>query len=287
MSTTVTHVVANGQVQFQNVPYTQPRQVGRVFRDTAIVQIVSGGFALLFGIICTATTVWIPTFSSVLVPGIWGGLLFLATGIVGVVGYSRKTRCSVIAYLTLSIISSPIAGIALIFAIVDLAAFHDYCFYTYPGYWRCDTIVEVIVTCTFLLLIALMELVASIVAAGYCCATGCGTKGAGPNPPNQAVPGAVYLPAQGYNPQQPYYGQGNVINVNAPGQFSSGQAGPYYAGPGGQAYYPQMAQGNQGGIVGPYSPNTEDSPQDQPRIVGPYSPNTEDSPQDQPPAYKA
>ncbi|XP_072016145.1 uncharacterized protein [Amphiura filiformis] len=101
----------------------------------------------------------------------WAGLCFyLVTGIIGLQVARKQTKCSVIAYMTMSIIASTVAGGQVICEIFA-ALFSYYCReQDQPPYdVSCSPIIGLQVCHSLAALIGFVEMVIAIVSAAFCC----------------------------------------------------------------------------------------------------------------------
>ncbi|XP_072016144.1 uncharacterized protein [Amphiura filiformis] len=102
----------------------------------------------------------------------WAGLCFyLITGIIGIQGARKKTKCLVIAYMVMSIITSVIAGFQVIFESVG-AVLSEYCYEEHLEFRYvqvCHYVVGLLVCHSLAALIGFVEMVIAIVSAAYCC----------------------------------------------------------------------------------------------------------------------
>jgi hypothetical protein len=136
--------------------------------------------------------------------GIWTGIIFAASGLVGLIGAFRPSKCMVIAFLVLNIIASLFTLCLIVPVAIGISIGS-----TGSSYRRGDR--NVLHLYCLMLIVGLVQAVTSIVAAGYSCSAICCGQ-------NQNYPGVViYAPA---NSNQSHFAPValNVQSTN-PGNF--------------------------------------------------------------------
>lgn len=228
------------------------RGIGR----TAIIQLVCAGASVVAAIVSYIMGI---LWSSIIIPAFFGLCIFMVAGILGRVALRKKNRCSIVAYMVLSIISSVLAGIMLLEFFMN--AIHS--LFGGSEQRRSNVIIFDSLTC----LVGLVEMITAIVASAYCCKRTCcapvdRTKiQYAPGVPVGSVPQGqvVMLPPQGQGammnpgPQLPSYEaaqaaplpdknsmdmqQPTVVQLSAPqptigasAPSESGATGPNYGG---------------------------------------------------------
>ncbi|XP_002734636.1 uncharacterized protein LOC100373964 [Saccoglossus kowalevskii] len=157
-----------------------------------IALIILGTLAIIFGIVPISIGCF-PT--SYIGTGIWTGIFVIVTGILVCVSGFKKSNCSIIANMVLSIIAAAMAGTALLpLSAVGIAS-EEGCIYHYWGYSPCDY--SHFRTCVAFhsmnLIISIVVTIITIVSACLCCRAVCCHRG-----PQRAV----YYTASGNAPQQ-------------------------------------------------------------------------------------
>lgn len=132
---------------------------------TGWIQIACGVSAIVLGIVCIVTDVSHGHIGT----GIWSGLLFyISTGILGVLSVKRSYEM-IIGYMTMSIISSIVAGVSIIIFASSAATERWYGYYVYLDVpWGVRLTFDLLS-----LLVAVVEFVTCIVAAAVCCSGSC------------------------------------------------------------------------------------------------------------------
>jgi len=173
--------------------------------------------------------------------GIWGGIMFIITGSFGVSAAKARTKCKIITFMVLSIISAgitvPLFICSVIGAILDTS--HYYCYYSYNYYYysysssySCQEKANVAIAMNALLAcLAIGEAIAAIWGSAICCKSGCCCNNSG----NQQLMIPVqYATIQGQpviiipQPQMNFGGQtqmnfGGQMVTCAPPEYSSQQ----------------------------------------------------------------
>lgn len=155
---------------------------------------------LIIGVLCiifNAVLLVLGYFTiAILGHGIWCGLLFMVSGGMGVAAGKKKTKCKIIAFMVLCIISASATAVLFIFGVLGAILDGSYCY----RYYDCSPVLAM--NC-LLALLAITEAIVSIWAAVLCCkATCCGAR-----PAYQAV--MVNNPGQ--NQQQFTSGQQYIM----------------------------------------------------------------------------
>merc|ERR1719350_1069560 len=138
--------------------------------------------------------------------GIWTGIIFAASGLVGLIGAFKPSKCMMIAFLVLNIIASLFTLCLIVPESMGIA------FISYRHRYR--NFFLLILYC-LMLIIGLVQAVTSIVAAGYSCSAICCGQ-------NQNYPGVViYAPANNTNqshfvPVQSTTTPGNFVYTSNP-----------------------------------------------------------------------
>merc|ERR1711953_1104607 len=97
--------------------------------------------------------------------GIWTGVIFTVSGIVGLVGAFKPSKCILIAFLVMSIISSVFTIFLIIPKSIGIAEIN------HTGYYRGHEI-SLVMYC-MMLIIGLVQAIVAIIAAGYSCSAVC------------------------------------------------------------------------------------------------------------------
>jgi len=221
-STTVTTGTAAVSAPMVLYPSQQPSRYEnyqfKSARALGIAQIVCGVLCFIFQIAAIA----VGATAAFVAPGIWCGILFVIAGCLGVASASSKTACTIVATMVLSIISSVFVFNVLIVAAVALGVdndCHDYHYYDYyyPYREECNKPPKLAMS-GILLLLSIVELIASIWASVLCCSAVC----CGRRMPSQTTvmytsggvqyPGQVVVMNSGANPMIPQGGiAGGVV----------------------------------------------------------------------------
>jgi hypothetical protein len=126
--------------------------------------------------------------------GVWAGIFFIASGIIGIITSKRKDNCMIISFMVLSIISAGVSAILCGFSVAGLFIDH---LEVESGEVPKENIVQVMVVHSLVLLIGLIEGICAIVSAVICCrAVCCGMND------NAYQPGRL---APGGNPEVRYF----------------------------------------------------------------------------------
>jgi hypothetical protein len=138
----------------------------RVMMLLSILQIVCGGLVFLMQI---AQYFVGPRHSIHIVGwGIWTGIIFAASGMVGFIGAFKPSKCIMIAFLVLNIISS-IFTLCVIVP-VSIGIFHV-TFFTRRN--NSEDYSKFLALYCLMLILGLVQAVSAIVASGYSCAAVC------------------------------------------------------------------------------------------------------------------
>merc|ERR1712141_435098 len=142
----------------------------------SILQIICGCLAVLFQIIhiFTALVYRCHDFASIVAGinavigwGIWTGVFFATSGIVGLVGAFKPSRCILIAFLVMNIISSVFTIFLIVPESIGIASIdHNYRRYSY------HETTSLAMYC-MMLIIGLVQAIVAIIAAGYSCSAIC------------------------------------------------------------------------------------------------------------------
>jgi hypothetical protein len=160
--------------------------------------------------------------------GIWSGVLFIITGIIGLAASCKKNKCVVMTFMVMCIISAvstaAMISLGIIGAITanntpqwferyegcgDLDYYYYYYYYYYgdiPSPPTCSVFKVVVAMESLLAIMALFAAIFAIWGSALCCkAAGCCSKSEIPN-------GVMMMPAYGEQQQGPFYvwpAQGN------------------------------------------------------------------------------
>jgi len=138
--------------------------------------------------------------------GIWTGVIFAASGLVGLIGAFKLSKCMVIAFLVLNIIASLFTLCLIVPESIGISIGAE-------GYkWnKGDT--NVLHLYALLLIVGLVQAVTSIVAAGYSCSAICCGQ-------TQNYPGTViYAPALANTNQSHFVPVALNVQAATPGNF--------------------------------------------------------------------
>merc|ERR1712141_379864 len=140
----------------------------------SILQIICGCLAVLFQIIHIFTALVyrghdfasiVAGINAVIGWGIWTGVIFATSGIVGLVGAFRPSRCILIAFLVMNIISSVFTIFLIIPKSIGIAEIN------HNRYYR-EHETSLAMYC-MMLIIGLVQAIVAIIAAGYSCSSVC------------------------------------------------------------------------------------------------------------------
>jgi len=188
-----------------------------------ITQVLAGIFCVVFNAVAIA-------FGALVSPasiGIWGGIMFILSGAFGISAAKCRTKCKVVTFMVLSIMSAaitlPLFICSIIGAIIDGYNFYCYTYYYY-GYYSsnsCPNTRNVAVAMNSLLtILAFVEAVAAIWGSVICCKAACCCN----STENVAVP-IQYATMQGQQviiiqqPQLNYGGQ--LVAYPAPAGYTT------------------------------------------------------------------
>merc|ERR1719158_886615 len=148
--------------------------------------------------------------------GIWTGIIFAASGIVGLIGAFKPSKCMMIAFLVLNIIASIFATLFLIVPeSIGVAFFAGSSYY--------EGVVNVFHLYCIMLIVGLVQALTSIVAAGYSCSAICCGE-------NQNYPGMViYSPSLASNTNQSHFVPQVFQASTTPEYFVNSQNNPHTA----------------------------------------------------------
>lgn len=178
----------------QPVIYTiQPQPTGIKYNQSA--SIILGVMGIIAGLLSTAVGVVSIVFGANVTEvgtGVWCGLpFFVLTGSFGIVAGKRKTKCWIVTYMVMSIITCSVMCLnLLVMASIglanDTAAFKAGCYYD-SGHQCRRQRVKVAMN-SVLVFVSVFEAVVCIVASAFCCkaACCCATK---PVSQNVVIPG--------------------------------------------------------------------------------------------------
>ena len=160
----------------------------KAIKILSILHLVSGSLAISVAVIMLILKSGYqrnerrPPFSTV-GEGLFCGIMFLVTGIIGITSIKRTTYCKISAFLVLSILSS-LSGFMMILLSLTTMGWSLYKNYT-PG-----------IVCHCLLIICgLFELVLGTVSSSFSCHACCGCCG-GEQGPGGGGNSVVYVPSQ-------------------------------------------------------------------------------------------
>merc|ERR1712038_448345 len=128
----------------------------------SILQIICGWLAFLFQVIQYIVGSYYYSGIYVVGWGIWTGIIFAASGLVGLIGAFRPSKCMMISFLVLNIISSAFTLCLIVPESIGIA---------YSDWYRSER-ANLALYC-LLLIIGLAQAVVSIIAAGYSCSAVC------------------------------------------------------------------------------------------------------------------
>merc|ERR1712061_385780 len=139
----------------------------RTMMFLSISQIICGCLAVLFQIInIFAAQDIFHGIIAVIGWGIWTGVIFATSGIVGLVGAFKPSKCILIAFLVMNIISSVFTIFLIVpesIGIAFIGGYED----IFRGY---DTTLALY---CMMLIIGLVQAIVAIIAAGYSCSVVC------------------------------------------------------------------------------------------------------------------
>jgi hypothetical protein len=165
----------------QMVTLVQPTRVYERYSSKAsmglgITQVIAGVLCIVFNAVGIAFGALI-SFASI---GIWGGIMFIISGSFGISAAKWRTKCKVIAFMVLSIISATITVPLFICCVIGAAldSYNYYCYSYYYNYYQtsynCRDIRNVAIAMNSLLAcLAIIEAVAAIWGSAICCKAAC------------------------------------------------------------------------------------------------------------------
>ncbi|CAK8672357.1 uncharacterized protein LOC143465948 [Clavelina lepadiformis] len=212
------------------------RKYAGIYNKLGIIQIVLAVLSMIFQItlICLASTYYYYDGYALVASGLWAGVFFMVSGILGVVSAKKPTYNIIVAALTMTIFSALAA--ASMFGIELAAAIYfsrdGPC---NPYYWNCFYYTTPIVLHSIQTIFSFTAFVIAIVHSVYCCApTSCCSS--------SVQPQQVIITSNGYSgpmtanviPGQPvsyaYTGQpqlGTVTQAGSPPyMYQLGNTGP-------------------------------------------------------------
>jgi len=210
--------------QAANIPTVYENYRSRQSKCLGIIQIIAGVLCIVFNAVGIAA--WsLLTIASI---GIWGGILFIITGAFGVSAAKLQTKCKVITFLVLNIISATVTVPLFICAVIGAIFDDSYqsCYgYGYSGYgyrYSCRGAAQVAVAMNALLaVLAIIEAVAAIWGSVICCKAACCCRSTG----NEIVASIQYATIQGQQviiiPQSHFGGQ--MMMTYSPPEYSTQQ----------------------------------------------------------------
>ncbi|XP_030638982.1 membrane-spanning 4-domains subfamily A member 4A-like [Chanos chanos] len=139
------------------------------------VQILIGVMMLLFGIVLAVHGASISTYSGV---AIWGCLIHISSGSLGVAAENNLNKCLVKGSLVMNIFSTITAGISVIFFSLDMVYqhFYDYC-YEYDCYQLGSQLSSTLNGVSgVLLVLSILQFFISISVSAFACKATCCTN---------------------------------------------------------------------------------------------------------------
>jgi len=141
---------------------------------------------VVVGVICIVINAIGIAFGSLLAVvsiGIWGGIMFIISGSFGISAAKWRTKCKVIAFMVLCIISAAITVPLFICAVMGAAldGYYENCYSLYYNYYRrsynCQEISHVAVAMNAVLAsLAIVQAIAAIWGSAICCKAACCCK---------------------------------------------------------------------------------------------------------------
>ncbi|XP_072539496.1 membrane-spanning 4-domains subfamily A member 4A-like [Salminus brasiliensis] len=213
--TIVTHVIppatGNSTATVQNVSSGGSLQKFLKGEPKALgtVQIMTGLLMVLIGIVISILAhPPIVVYSGI---SFWGGLLYITAGSLSVSASNKLNRCVVKGSLTMNIISTMAAAIAIIMFSIDLAIMSPMCYYSDYNYYSqssCTSRNTAKGTVGVLLVFSILQFFISICISAFSCKAVCNSE-----PvvnitvvPNQEANCSVVNPFPAQNTQQWMYG---------------------------------------------------------------------------------
>ncbi|XP_064620399.1 uncharacterized protein LOC135483422 [Lineus longissimus] len=131
-----------------------------------VIQLLAGVASIILATVTIAAMAW----GYFVGTGVWSGIFFMASGIVGIITSKRKDNCMIISFMVLSIISAGVSAILCGFSIAGLFIDH---LEVEAGKVPKENVVQVMVVHSLVLLIGLIEGICAIVSAVICCRAVC------------------------------------------------------------------------------------------------------------------
>jgi len=228
----------------QMYAYGQTGSPARIYANYLSKQSTGLGITqVVMGVLCIVfNAVGIAYWSTISIGciGIWGGVLFIISGAFGISAAKVRSKCKIIAFMVLSIISAGITVPLLICAVIG-AVIDNYetCYSYYYEHNRimysCSNIAKVAVAMNCLLAcLAIIEAIAAIWGSVICCKVACCCSNSG----NQIMAPIQYATIQGQPViiiSQPQLNFGGQVVSYAPPEYTNQQivtvsAPPYSAG---------------------------------------------------------
>lgn len=223
-----TPVVYAYPAQTPAVVYSDYRSCQSKF--TGIIQLIAGICLIAFN----ATAIGLYASWTVISYGIWGGCMFVITGVFGIIAAKRKTKCTVIAYMILCIIATVFAATVFALGVVgcvvassDCRTYSYYSYYYYYSYNDCGNPSAVMAMNILITILAAVVFIVALWGSIICCRSGC--KGSASQPVPMMIIGNTAYPISAYSVTS-----GQVIITQAypaaPGQMV-GAPGPMITAP--------------------------------------------------------
>ncbi|XP_070543455.1 uncharacterized protein [Ptychodera flava] len=142
---------------------TRPGFANRTITGLSLCQLLLGGIAVALGIVAIV----IKCVSSELGCGIWCGVFFMVSGLIGLISASKKTNGLIITFMVLSVVSASLFAPVLLSASVAMISQEEYGNDDYLYYDACLAVESL------LGLTAVAEAVIAIIASAFCCRAVC------------------------------------------------------------------------------------------------------------------
>jgi hypothetical protein len=168
------HMMQSRPQQYTN--YRRKQSLG-----LGVLQIIVGVLCIIFNAVAFG---FLPTFSTV-AHGVWGGILFIITGSFGVSASKSPTKCKVITFMVLCIISACVSAVLVALGILGALFPAGYCsrYNSYNGYYygysssnsnECNTSINVSIAMNSLVAcLGLIEGIAAIWGSANGCKASC------------------------------------------------------------------------------------------------------------------